>query len=157
MSADVSMERFKVFWDEEVRQKGKDASILWTFLRCYWDEIVWAEFIVTMSVFFTMLGPSYLINRLITYNAAPQADLGIGLPLAFGILISESFRSIFINQYWFLSMRVACKMRSLILCKFLIQASAHSQITGIRSGLCQSSAAERPVRILGWRAGQHLH
>ena len=114
------MERFKVFWDVEVRERGKDASILWTFLRCYWDEIIWAEFIVTMSVFFTMLSPSYLINRLITYNAAPESDLGVGLPLAAGILISESFRSMFINQYWFLSMRVSCKMRSLILCKFLL-------------------------------------
>ena len=114
MKASVTTELFSKLWNEEVARKGKDASMLWTFLRCYWDEIIWAECVLTVYIFFSLFGPSYIVSRLITYNSAAEPSIGYGLALVVGMFLSEFFRSLFVNQYWFLSVRVSTRFRSII-------------------------------------------
>ena len=135
MKASVTSAMFSKLWSEEIARNGKEASLLWTFLRCYWDEIIWAECTLTVYVFFSLFGPSYIVSRLITYNSSTEPSVGYGIALVVGMFLSEFFRSLFVNQYWFLTARISTQFRSIIF------ALVYSKAVRLRD-LCGYSVGE---------------
>jgi hypothetical protein len=109
------MEAFNTQWRAAVDKHGDKASLGRTLMQVYWRDIAWGALMITLFAGFSILTPAFFIQRLIEYVQRDSPQLSEGLPLAFGMLLSELLGKAFYNQYWIQMIGAGSKMRTTIL------------------------------------------
>jgi hypothetical protein len=110
-----TLEAFNAQWRAAVDKHGDKASLGRTLMQVYWRDIAWAILMVSLSIGFSILTPAYFSNQLIILTNQESPTWSTGLPLAFGLFVSELLRNTFMTQYWLTVTYVGSKMRAIVI------------------------------------------
>jgi hypothetical protein len=117
------------FWDERVAQErdgGPKATVWGSIIAFHRLQLLWSLVILFVCAVAWVASPALWINLILRYIESGRGDnLGTGLPLVFGLMVSEMIRFVTIQQYWWRGVQMASRARTLVFGRTTRRHSSH--------------------------------
>ncbi|XP_051715807.1 ATP-binding cassette sub-family C member 5 isoform X1 [Ctenopharyngodon idella] len=141
-ASETNCQRLEWLWHEELKRRGKDASlsrVLWRFCQ---TRMLVAIFSLLIAMVAGFVGPALLIRALLEYSQCSEVKLPYGLALVGGIFLMELTRSWSLAFMWAVNYRTAARLRGAALTfafqKILRLRSTKDVSTGELVNICSS-------------------
>uniref|UniRef100_A0A673KPL3 Multidrug resistance-associated protein 9-like n=1 Tax=Sinocyclocheilus rhinocerous TaxID=307959 RepID=A0A673KPL3_9TELE len=111
--AHTNGERFQRLWDEEVAHVGLEkASLPAVVMRFQKTRFIVAFFVSVLFAFGAFVGPSILVNEILSYIEQPESSTllhGVGLCVA--LFVGEFSKAFFASLLWAVNLRTAVRVK----------------------------------------------
>ncbi|KAK9962921.1 hypothetical protein ABG768_006159 [Culter alburnus] len=141
-ASETNCQRLEWLWHEELKRRGKDASlsrVLWRFCQ---TRMLVAIFSLLIAMVAGFVGPALLVRALLEYSQCSEVKLPYGLALVGGIFLMELTRSWSLAFMWAVNYRTAARLRGAALTfafqKILRLRSTKDVSTGELVNICSS-------------------
>lgn len=113
-ASEVSANRLKRLWDEEVSRVGQDkASLFRVVMHFQRTRLMMACVVGAMAMMAAFIGPSVVVYEILKYIDLPSESqsLGLGVGLTLGLFCSEFGKACFISLLWAINLRSAVRLK----------------------------------------------
>ncbi|XP_055078539.1 ATP-binding cassette sub-family C member 12-like [Periophthalmus magnuspinnatus] len=112
-SSDVSTNRLKRLWEEEVAKVGQDkASLYRVLMRFQRTRFIVSSVVGAIAMIATFVGPGIVVYEILKYISDPESHtLAKGAGLALALFSSEFCKLLFMSLLWAINLRTAVKLK----------------------------------------------
>jgi ABC-type multidrug transport system fused ATPase/permease subunit len=115
-SSDFAVIEAEREWQNQLssaKESAKDPSVARMIMKLIWYDLsISLVFKLGGWLLFATVSNSFLLQQTMMFIQDPSEPLWFGLILAFSIFVSETMRSISINQYWLRAVQTGMRIRS---------------------------------------------
>ncbi|KAK2913918.1 hypothetical protein Q8A67_002317 [Cirrhinus molitorella] len=111
--AHMNGERFQRLWDEEVARVGLEkASLSAVVMRFQKTRFIVSFFISVLFAFGAFVGPSILVNEILSYVEQPESSTVLhGAGLCVALFLTEFSKAFFASCLWAVNLRTAVRVK----------------------------------------------
>ncbi|XP_050970286.1 ATP-binding cassette sub-family C member 12 [Labeo rohita] len=111
--AHINGERFQRLWDEEVARVGLEkASLSAVVMRFHRTRFIVSFFISVLFAFGAFVGPSILVNEILSYVEQPESSTVLhGAGLCVALFLTEFSKAFFASCLWAVNLRTAMRVK----------------------------------------------